>query len=250
MERAEWLKHMRSMAEKMYDYYSPGYPNVFGNYQNESQRAFIQKLLDRLDPGGTILSAACGAGRYDGFLLDAGFHVVGTDQSAGMLEQACRQYPQARYEKVSLQEMDFHDVFEGAICMDAMEHICPEDWPGILSRFAQALKPGGLLYFNSDPLEQCEPAELQEAYQQAKDMGLPVVYGEVAHKVDSSYERAQERGQGETFQPGDAEDSSVYHYHPPLAQIHAWLDQTDFAIEEEGDGSSYHHILARKKGSH
>lgn len=246
MERAEWLKHMRTMAEKMYDYYSPGYPNVFGRYENNSQRAFIQKFLARLDVGGTILSAACGAGRYDGYLLDSGFNVVGTDQSLRMLEQARKQYPRARYEKVGLQEIGFHEVFDGAICMDAMEHICPEDWPGILGRFADALKPGGLLYFNSDPLEQCEPAELQEAYDQAKGRGLPVIYGEVAHKVDASYEQARARGQEKPFKPGDAEDSSVYHYHPPLAQIHAWLDQAGFAIEEAGDGSSYHHILARK----
>jgi SAM-dependent methyltransferase len=238
---------MRSMAEKMYDYYSPGYPDVFGRYENDSQRAFIQKFLARLDRRGTILSAACGAGRYDGFLLDAGHNVVGTDQSSGMLEQARKQYPEARYVKVGLQEMDFHEVFNGAICMDAMEHICPEDWPRILSRFAEALKPGGLLYFNSDPLEQCETAGLQEAYERAKDMGLPVIYGEVAHKVDASYEQARARGQGKPFEPGDAEDSSVYHYHPPLAQIHAWLDQAGFAIEEEGNGNWYHHILAKKK---
>ena len=247
MERAEWLKHMRSMAEKMYDIYSPGYPDVFGRYENGSQRAFIQKLLARLDPRGTILSAACGAGRYDGFLLDAGHNVVGTDQSCGMLEQARKQYPQVHYKKVGLQEMDFHEVFDGAICMDAMEHICPEDWLEILSRFADALKPGGLLYFNSDPLEQCDTAELQEAYERAKDMGLPVIYGEVADKVDASYEQVRAREQRKDFEPGDAEDSSVYHYHPPLAQIHAWLNQAGFAVEEEGDGSCYHHILARKK---
>lgn len=247
MERAEWLNHMRSMAEKMYDIYSPGYPDVFGRYENDSQRAFIQKFLARLDPGGTILSAACGAGRYDGLLLNAGHNVVGTDQSSGMLEQARQHYPQARYEKVGLQEMDFHEGFDGAICMDAMEHISPEDWPGILRRFADALKPGGLLYFNSDPLEQCKTAELQKAYERAKDMGLPVIYGEVADKVDASYEQARAREQGKPFQLGDAEDSSVYHYHPPLTQIHAWLDQAGFAIEEEGDGSWYHHILARKK---
>jgi SAM-dependent methyltransferase len=247
MERAEWLKHIRSMAEKVYDHISPGYPDVFGRYENDSQVAFIRKLLARLDRGGTILSAACGAGRYDGLLLDMGHNVVGTDQSAGMLERARMQYPQARYEKVGLQEMDFHKVFDGAICMDAMEHISPEDWPGILNRFADALKPGGLLYFNSDPLEQCETAELQEAYERAKDMGLPVIYGEVADQVDASYQQAQAREQEKPFQPSDSQDSSVYHYHPPLAQIHAWLDQAGFAIQEEGDGSCYHHILARKK---
>ena len=118
-----------------------------------------------------------------------------------MLEQARKQYPQARYEKVGLQEMDFHEVLDGAICMDAMEHIFPEDWPRILSRFADALKPGGLLYFNSDPLEQCETAKLQEVYERAKDMGLPVIHGEVADKVDASYEQARRASRGSPSSP-------------------------------------------------
>jgi SAM-dependent methyltransferase len=231
----------------MYDMISPGFPDVFGRYANDTQMAFIRKLLDRLEPGGTLLSAACGAGRYDGFLLEAGHDVVGTDLSAGMLEQARRQYPQVRYEKAGLQEMDFHEAFDAAICMDAMEHIPPEDWPGILSRFAQALKPGGLLYFTSDLLEDCDPAELQKSYQRAKEMGLPVIYGEVADNVDASYEQVRAHEQGKPFEPGDAEDSSVYHYHPPLAQVQAWVEQAGFAIEEEGYGSWYRHMLARKE---
>lgn len=151
MDRAAWLKHMHDLAEIMYDYYAPGFPDVFGQYENEAQRLFIQKLLARLEPGGTILSAACGAGRYDGILLAAGHHVVGTDLSAGMLAQARKLYPQARQPAVAFQS------------------------------------------------------------------------------------------------PDDVEDSCVYHYHPPLAQIHAWFDQAGFVIEEEGASSWYHHILARKK---
>jgi 2-polyprenyl-3-methyl-5-hydroxy-6-metoxy-1,4-benzoquinol methylase len=100
-------------------------------------------------PCSVLLSAACGAGRFDGVLLEAGHSVVGIDQSAGMLARAREHFPGARYEKIGLQEMDFREEFDGAICMDAMEHICPEDWPVILRGFQAALKPGGVLYFVS-----------------------------------------------------------------------------------------------------
>jgi hypothetical protein len=84
MERAEWLKQMRSMTEEMYDRFSPQYWVEFGLSEDGTHRAFLQKFLERVALGsggagqtggskpGIILSAACGAGRYDGLLLEAG----------------------------------------------------------------------------------------------------------------------------------------------------------------------------------
>ena len=80
-----------------------------------------------------------------------------------MLARAKEHFPQAHDPKMDLQEMDFHEAFDGAICMDAREHICPEDWPGIMKRFGEALKPGG----------------------------LPVVFGELADEVKASYDRVK-----------------------------------------------------------
>ncbi|MBE0700040.1 MAG: hypothetical protein IH586_24200, partial [Anaerolineaceae bacterium] len=68
MERAEWLKQMRGKTEVLYDHLSPAYWVTFGLYANETHREYLQKFLDRIEKGGTILSAACGAGRYDGIL--------------------------------------------------------------------------------------------------------------------------------------------------------------------------------------
>src|SRR5512136_3151002 len=107
MERADWLKQMRSKAEALYDQLSPQYWVTFGLYENETHRAYLQKFLERVAPGGAVLSAGCGAGRYDGLLLDAGHPVVGIDQSAGMLARAKEHFPQVRYKKMALQEMDF-----------------------------------------------------------------------------------------------------------------------------------------------
>ncbi len=102
MERAEWLKQMRSKAEALYDHVSPQYWVTFGLDENETHRAYLQKFSERVAPGGMILSAACGAGRYDGMLLEAGHSVVGIDQSAGMLARAKEHFPQVRYKKMAL----------------------------------------------------------------------------------------------------------------------------------------------------
>jgi 2-polyprenyl-3-methyl-5-hydroxy-6-metoxy-1,4-benzoquinol methylase len=145
MERAEWLKQVRSRAEALYDHISPQYWVTFGLSEDETHQQYLKKFLERVLPGGAILSAACGAGRYDGLLLEAGHPVVGIDQSAGMLARAKEHFPDIEYKKMALHEMDFHEAFDGVICMDAMEHICPEDYPGILRGFQEALKLGGVL---------------------------------------------------------------------------------------------------------
>jgi cyclopropane fatty-acyl-phospholipid synthase-like methyltransferase len=241
MERAEWLKQMRSKAEALYDQFSPQYWVTFGLYANETHLQYLHKFLARLAPRSTLLSAGCGAGRYDGILLEAGHSVVGIDQSAGMLARARERFPAARYEQVGLQEMDFREEFDGVICIDAMEHICPEDWPGILQGFQNALKPGGVLYLTVD-LGQAD--ETQKAYERAKALGLPVVYGEVADRVDELYERV--RVSGMSALPMELADGAAYHYHPPLEQVRAWLAEAGLAIEEQGTGNWYEHFVVSK----
>jgi SAM-dependent methyltransferase len=242
VERAEWLKQMRGKAEALYDQLSPEYWVNFGLYANETHREYLQKFLGLIEKSGTILSAACGAGRYDGILLEAGYSVVGIDQSAGMLARARERFPGARYEKMGLQEMYFREEFDGVICMDAMEHICPEDWPGILQGFREALKPGGVLYFT---LDLAEAGELEAAYERAKGRGLPVVFGEVADEVDAAYERV--KALGHTVVSGELADVAVYHYYPSLEQVRAWIGQAGLTIEEEGTGNGYQHFVSRKK---
>ncbi len=243
MERAEWLKQMRSKAEVLYDHISPLYWVTFGVYEDTVHQENLQAFLERVAPGGAVLSAGCGAGRYDGRLLEAGHSVVGVDQSEGMLQRAREHFPQVRYEKMGLQDMPFHEAFDGVICIDALEHVSPEDYPGILRKLQEALKPGGMLYFTMD--ESQDQAGLEQAYQQAQAQGLPVVFGEVVDRVDVNLERLQ--AQGTAADPDHLADSAVYHFYPSLDQAHAWIDQAGLAIEMEGSGDDYHHFLARKK---
>lgn len=242
MERAEWLKQIREMTESLYDHVSPLYWVKFGFYENEMHQEYLQKFLGRIGKGGTILSAACGAGRYDGMLLEAGHRVVGIDQSAGMLDRARERFPEAKYKKMGLQEMDFHEEFDGAICMDAMENICPEDWPGIMKRFQEALKPGGVLYFT---VEAPDKEEVEASYKRATAMGLPVVVGELADEVEAAYQQITALKSAEI--PGELAGRAVYHYYPSKEQVRAWIEQAGLAVEEEGTGNGYDHFVVRKK---
>ncbi len=243
MQRAEWLKYMRDKSEALYDFCAPRYWTEFGSHIDPTHRAFMGRFLALVGRPGLILSAACGAGRFEGLLLEAGHHVLGIDQSARSLARArehypAEQFPQLRYEKIGLQEMNFAAQFDGVICMDSMEHIPPEDWPGILRGFHAALKPGAPLYLTADARD---AEEIGTAYRNALAMGLPVVYGEIADQVEAAYQQA--------VSGGEILDQCVYHFVPPLEQVRAWFEQAGLEIlaEEQEPVEGYQHILARKK---
>lgn len=243
MERAEWLKRIRATVEGLYDHISPKYWVDLGFYENETHLEYLGKFLKRMPPHGNLLSAACGAGRYDGMLLDAGHSVLGIDQSAGMLKRAKEHFPQISYQKIALQDMNFHVEFDGAICMDAMEHVFPEDWQVVLGGFHNALKPNGTLYFTVE----LPDTDLDTAYERAKSMGLPVVFGELADVVESSYEQVKQFTAPEA--PSELAGAAAYHYYPSLEQVRTWLEEAGFVIEEEGTGNGYEHFVARKDPS-
>jgi 2-polyprenyl-3-methyl-5-hydroxy-6-metoxy-1,4-benzoquinol methylase len=249
MGRAEWLKKMRIMAEALYDHGAPAYWVKWGLGSDPTHRQFIEKFLGKLSAHCAILDAACGAGRYDEMLLEAGHSVLGIDQSGNMLTRARehfpqKHYPSLRYAKMGLQEMDFLAEFDGIICMDAMEHICPEDWPVILANFHKALKLGGVLYVTVDAQNLDEDGK---AYERAKAMGLPVVFGEIVYELDAAYAEAMAMDALELNTLSyERLDHTVYHYHPSMEQVHAWFAQAELAIEEEGYEDEYAHLLAKK----
>ncbi|NJC96945.1 MAG: methyltransferase domain-containing protein [Anaerolineae bacterium] len=219
MDRITWLRERRLEAEERYStWWAPEYGKTLGLYPNSSHLQFIQKFKDLLAQNSTILDAACGAGRYMPEFVGKGYTVVGSDQSAGMLARAKENFPDVHLEKVGLQEMAFQEMFDAAICMDAMEHICPEDWTVVLRNFQRALKQGGYLYFT---VEIADEAEVKAAFEEANGQDLPVVYGEWGN-------------------------DEVYHYYPSLEQVREWVQQAGFSILEEGEGDGYHHFLMRK----
>jgi SAM-dependent methyltransferase len=224
MDRITWLREMRHNCEEEYDTrWAPLYGEKWGLYNNTTHQQFIQEFLTLLPQRSIILDAACGAGRYLPFLNEKEHSIMGIDQSQGMLARAKAKFPGVQFEKVGLQEMAYREVFDGAICMDAMENVCPEDWPLVLSNFHRALKENGYLYFTAETVENADEDEIKQAFARAQQAGLPVVYGEWP------------------------DDEGVYHYHPTNQQVKAWTQQAGFEILKEGNGEIwYYHILVRK----
>jgi ubiquinone/menaquinone biosynthesis C-methylase UbiE len=192
-----------------------------GLYSNTIHQQFLQEFLSLLPQSNTILDAACGAGRYLPYLLEKKHSIIGIDQSQGMLARAKAKFLSVQFEKAGLQEMAYQEVFDGAICMDAMENVSPEDWPLVLSNFHRALKQHGYLYFTAETIENADENKIKQAFERSQQAGQPLVYGEWP-------------------------DEGVYHYHPTNQQVREWTQQAGFEILKEGNGEIwYYHILVR-----
>ena len=220
MDRTTWLQERRREAEERYDtWWAPFYDEKFGVYPNASHQQFMRKFLTHLPQRVMILDAACGAGRYVPLLLEKGHTILGVDQAQGMLARAKEKFPEVQFEKVGLQELPYQEAFDGAICMDAMEHVCPEDWMLVLGNLHRALKREGYLYFT---VEIAAETDVKAAFERGQQLGWPVVYGESP----------------------DADE--VYHYYPSLEQVRDWLRQAGFELWHEGEGDGYQHFIVRK----
>lgn len=219
MNRRDWLQKQRRAAEEDYsNLWAPQYDEIWGTYRNACHQEFMQKFLHRLPKPGVILDAACGTGRYISMLLEQGHQVAGIDQAQGMLDRARAKFPAVRLQKMGLQEIDYSQTFNGIICVDALEHVPPEDWPPILANFYRALKSGGYLYFT---VEMADEYDLETAYRDGLESGLPVIYGEWIN-------------------------DKVYHYYPSMSQVTERLLQAGFELVEEGQGDGYQHFVSRK----
>jgi SAM-dependent methyltransferase len=105
-----------------------------------SHAAFVARLAGLVRQGGSVLDAACGTGTYWPALLAAGLQVTGVDESAEMLAQARRKYPQVPSRVLALQDLaELPDRFDGLLCVDALECVAPEDWPVVADGLAAVL---------------------------------------------------------------------------------------------------------------
>jgi len=229
-DRSIWLNDIRRALEEQEDLLAPGYDENWGEIAPMHLR-FIERFLGLCPPLAHLLDAACGTGKYWGLILTSGRTVFGIDQSLGALRQAREKYPDVPNEKVGLQEMDFDSAFDGAICMDALEMISPEDWPLVMRNLYRAVAPEGYFYFT---VEIAPEGDVQAAFAEGQRLGLPVVYGEAEWVPDTGYH--WERG-------------GWYHYYPRIEQVKAWVEEAGFRrIDDRFDGEEYHHFLVQKPG--
>lgn len=144
-ERRAFIAERRRTSVTRFDtLHSPDYDENWSAI-SPSHAALVGRLTDLIRPGGDVLDAACGTGKYWPSVIAAGLRVTGIDQSAGMLAQAHRKHPEIPTRILALQDLasdgNLRHRFDGLLCVDALENVPPEDWPGVATGLAGVLKP-------------------------------------------------------------------------------------------------------------
>jgi SAM-dependent methyltransferase len=221
VDREQWLAERAAAVVATYDAEASAYDQ--NEYPTTSHGRFVGRLLGSVPPGGIVLDAPCGTGRYFGAVVAAGRRVIGVDQSPGMLAQARAKGIAESLVQVRLQDLDFVDEFDAVMTVDAMENICPEDWPRVLANLHRAAHPRAQLYLT---VEEIDEAEVDRAFGALTDSGLPAIRGEVVEG-----------------------DVAGYHYYPGRDRVLAWvaaegLDVIEEAFDQE-EGWGYRHLILR-----
>jgi ubiquinone/menaquinone biosynthesis C-methylase UbiE len=140
-------------AAEVFDALGKDYEHAFRNLTE--QRAAITALAERLPAGATVLDLGSGTGRPTADLLTAaGCAVTGYDVAPKMVEIARAQVPAARFEVGDLRELSFEAATWDAItAFFSMLQLPRADQETMIGRFADWLKPGGLLVLATVPAD-------------------------------------------------------------------------------------------------
>src|SRR5262249_56856703 len=86
MDRQTWLAQRQAAVVADYDAEAGTYDDNL--YPAEAQQEWVARLMRLVPPGGAILDAPCGTGRYFSLMAGAGVQGTRRDQSAGLLAHA------------------------------------------------------------------------------------------------------------------------------------------------------------------
>jgi ubiquinone/menaquinone biosynthesis C-methylase UbiE len=224
MDRQLWLAERLAAVVAAYDAEAAAYDEH--EYPSDMQREWVARALTLIRPGGIVLDAPCGTGKYFPLIAAAGHRVAGVDASAGMLAQAQSRGIAVWLEQMALQDLSYAGEFDAVITVDAMENIPPEDWPLVLANLHRAVRPRGVMYLN---VEEVDQAHVDQAFESLAAHGLPAVRGEIVEG-----------------------DVAGYHYYPGREQAVLWFTREGLTIADEGfrreNGWGYRHFLLHTDG--
>lgn len=129
------------------EYYREHAQRFFRDTANVDMSALYRPFIRELLPGARILDAGCGSGRDVRAFSDMGFVVEAFDASAELVALA-RQFSGNAVAQKRFQEVDAVETYDGIWCCASLLHISEAELPGVMTRLAIALKPGGVWYLS------------------------------------------------------------------------------------------------------
>ena len=114
------------------------------------ERAWLDRFLDYVPAGGTVLDVGCGSGEpLARYLLDRGFGVFGVDGSPSMIDLCRARFSSSEWLVMDMRELGLERRFDGVLAWDSFFHLGIDDQRETLPRLAMHARPGAPLMFTS-----------------------------------------------------------------------------------------------------
>ncbi len=108
----------------------------------------LNLITEHLAPGSKVLDVGCGAGIPVAQHLAGMFNLTGIDISSNMIALAKKNVPTAEFIIANVMETEFPaGRFDAIVSFYAIFHIPRQEHQALFRRFAQWLRPGGLVLF-------------------------------------------------------------------------------------------------------
>ena len=146
---ADITKNQLKTTKKFYDNFAEEYADRI-EWNNttikEIKKLNIDPVCQLCKKGGSLLLVGCGTGRDFHFFQEKGYHCIGIDNSASMLQEA-RKRVVGKFIQLDLRRLDeLNKKFDGIYCESALTHIPKRELPAVLSNFKENLQPEGIIY--------------------------------------------------------------------------------------------------------
>lgn len=118
------------------------------------ERAWLDRFLEGVKPGGTVLDLGCGMGEpIASYVLGTGCMVIGVDTSPSLIAMCRARLPQGEWLVADMRTLDLGKRVAGLLAWDSFFHLTPDDQRQMFGVFAAHAAPGARLMFTSGPSE-------------------------------------------------------------------------------------------------
>ena len=143
----ELARQALSSVESGYDLLAPKFDHTPFRTPDVMLDATVG-ALQPLGPFGPGLDVCCGTGAGMRALRSVcQGRIMGVDFSTGMLAQARRTHPDARWVRADVRALPFTGAFDLAVSFGALGHFLPAERPALFAGVYRALRPGGVFAF-------------------------------------------------------------------------------------------------------
>jgi ubiquinone/menaquinone biosynthesis C-methylase UbiE len=150
MNQASGAYDPKRLVEQGYDRVAHAYARLEGEAEWPRLR-WLGKLLDRLEPGSSVLDLGCGSGDPADVEIAKAHTVTGVDISQTQIDLARHNVPAGHFLHGDAGSVQFPAAsFDAVVSFYSLEHIPRREHEALLRRIYDWLRPGGFLLISME----------------------------------------------------------------------------------------------------